>query len=284
MSALPGPIVSTAWLAEHLGRPDLVVVDASWYLPAMQRDHKAEYRSGHLPGALFWDIDLMSDPASDLPHMLPPPELAARQVSALGIGDHDLVVAYDGSGTNMSAPRVWWHLRALGHEAVAVLDGGRNKWMAEGRPMESGWIEPAPRRFTARPRPDLVRGLKEVRALVTSEAAVLLDARAVGRFEGREPEPRPGVRGGHIPGARNLPYTRLVGADGTMLDRAELRQRFEEAGVDLARPVVTSCGSGVTACALALGLEVLGHRQVAVYDGSWTEWGGRTDTPVETGA
>lgn len=283
MSTVPGPVVSTAWLAERIGRPDLVVVDASWYLPAMNRDHRAEYAASHLPGALFWDIDLMSDPGAGLPHMLPPAELAAKQISVLGIGDHDAVIVYDGSGTNMSAPRVWWHLRALGHDAVAVLDGGRNKWVAEGRPMEAGWIEPSARRFTPRPRADLVRSLDQVRALAVSGEATLLDARSVGRFEAREPEPRAGVRGGHIPGARNLPYTRLVGADGTLLGEAELRARYEEAGVDLARPVVTSCGSGVTACALALGLEVLGHRQVAVYDGSWTEWGGRADTPVETG-
>lgn len=283
MSAPNGPVVSTAWLGEQLGRPDLVTVDASWYLPAMNRDHRAEYQSRHVPGAVFWDLDRLSDPASTLPHMLPDPETAARQVSGLGIGDHDTVVVYDGSGTNMSAPRVWWQLRALGHDAVYVLDGGFPKWVAEGRPREAGWIDPSPRRFTARLRPDLVRTLDQVRAMVGSADVVLVDARSAGRFEGREPEPRAGVRAGHIPGARNLPFARLVAADGTLLPRAELIRRFEEAGVDLDQPIVASCGSGVTACALALGLEALGHRNYAVYDGSWTEWGGRSDTPAETG-
>ncbi len=283
MSAPSGPVVSTAWLAEHLGRPDLVTVDASWYLPAMNRDHRAEYVSRHIPRAVFWDLDQLSDPGSNLPHMLPASDTAARQVSALGIGDPDTVIVYDGSGTNMSAPRVWWQLRALGHDAVYVLDGGFPKWVAEARPVESGWIDPSPRRFTARFRPEFVRTLDQVRALVGSPDTVLVDARSPGRFEGREPEPRPGVRGGHIPGARNVPFSRLVAADGTLLPRAELIKRFEEAGVDLGRPIVTSCGSGVTACALALGLEALGHRRYAVYDGSWTEWGGRTDTPAETG-
>ena len=278
-----GPVVSTGWLAERIGRPDLVVVDASWYLPAMARDHRAEYQSTHLPGAVFWDLDQLSDPDSSLPHMLPPPELAARQIGALGIGDDDTVVVYDGSGTNLSAPRVWWQLRVLGHDAVAVLDGGLPKWVAEGRPSEPGWVAPSPRRFTARLRPDLIRSIDQVRSLVGSDEVILVDARSVGRFEGREPEPRPGVRGGHIPGARNVPYGRLVAADGTLLPKAELIRRFEEAGVDLSKPVVTSCGSGVTASALALGLEAIGHRTYAVYDGSWTEWGGRSDTPVETG-
>lgn len=284
MSAPSGPVVSTTWLAEHLGRPDLVTVDASWYLPAMNRDHRVEYVSRHIAGAVFWDLDQMSDPGSSLPHMLPAPDTAARQVSALGIGDRDTVVVYDGSGTNMSAPRVWWQLRTLGHDAVYVLDGGFPKWLAEARPVQSGWIDPSPRRFTARLRPELIRTLDDVQALIASPDTVLVDARSVGRFEGREPEPRAGVRGGHIPGARNVPFARLVAADGTLLPRAELIKRFEEAGVDLARPIVTSCGSGVTACALALGLEALGHRRYAVYDGSWTEWGGRSDTPAETGA
>lgn len=283
MHRLPGPIVSTEWLAAAISRPDLVVVDASWYLPTMNRDPREEYRAGHLPGAVFWDLDRLSDQGTSLPHMLPAPETAAAQIGALGIGDDDLVVVYDGSGTNLSAPRVWWELQVFGHDAVAVLDGGALKWRAEGRPLETGWPTPTPRRFTPRYRPALVRSLDEVAALVGGDDVTLVDARAAGRFEGREPEPRAGLRSGHIPGARNVPYARMVAADGTLLPPAELAARFAEAGVDLGKPVVASCGSGVSACALALGLRVAGHTQVAIYDGSWTEWGGRADTPVQIG-
>ena len=283
MASPSGPVVSTAWLADRLGRPDLVVVDASWYLPAMARDPRAEYQSAHIPGAVFWDLDRLSDPDSPLPHMLPPPDLAARQISALGVGDRDTVIAYDGSATNLSAPRVWWQLRVLGHDAVAVLDGGLQKWLAEGRPTEAGWPASSPRRFSARLRPELIRTIDQVQAFIGSDDTVMVDARSVGRFEGREPEPRVGVRGGHIPGARNVPFGRMVAADGTLLPKAELIRVFEEAGVDLGKPIVTSCGSGVTACALALGLEAIGHGSYAVYDGSWTEWGGRSDMPAEVG-
>jgi thiosulfate/3-mercaptopyruvate sulfurtransferase len=249
----------------------------------MARDPRQEFRTGHIPGAVFWDLDLLSDQRNPLPHMLPDPETLARQVGELGIGNEDTVVSYDGSGTNLSAARVWWMLRVLGHDRVAVLDGGFGKWVREGRPTESGEPQPNPASFRPAPRPELVRNLEEVRALLGSSTVTLLDARSAGRFEGGEPEPRAGLRSGHIPGAKNLPYTSLVAADGTVLPAAELRDRFRSAGVDLDHPVVVSCGSGVSACALALALELAGHRQHAVYDGSWTEWGGRTSTPVSNG-
>jgi len=279
---LPGSLVSTAWLADHLGDPSLVTVDASWYLPAMNRDPIAEYRAAHVPGAVFWDLDALSRHDTSLPHMLPDPATFARQVGSLGIGNESVVVVYDGSGTNLSAPRVWWELRLHGHDRVAVMDGGMGKWQAEGRPIEAGLVDRGAVGFVTRVRPDLIRSLDQVRAALGTEAQ-LLDARSRGRFEATEPEPRPGIRGGHVPGARSVPYGELVGPDGSLLAPPELRRVFEGAGIDLARPVITSCGSGVSACALALALELAGRPDAAVYDGSWTEWGGREDTPIETG-
>ena len=280
---LPGPLVSTAWLAVHLGHPRLRVIDGSWYLPAANRDAKAEYLAGHLPGAVYWDLDEMSDQSTQLPHMLPSPADAARQISDLGISTADLVVVYDGSGNNLSAARVWWTLRVFGHAGVAVLDGGLAKWTAEGRPLESGAPPRTRGDFRAGWNPNLVRSFDQVRQSVGVEQVTLVDARAAGRFEGRDPEPRPGLHRGHIPGAKNLPYPLLARADGTLLPAEELRDRFRDAGVDLGLPVLLSCGSGVSACALALGLEVAGHRDHAVYDGSWAEWGGRDDTPIAIG-
>ncbi len=280
---LAGPIVTTDWLAPRIGDARLRIVDGSWYLPAMARDAHQEFLAAHIPGAVFWDLDALSDRESRLPHMLADPATAARDIGGLGIGNDDTVVVYDGSGNNLSAPRIWWTLRVFGHDRVAVLDGGIGTWVREGRPVERGDGAPAAARFRPVPRPDLVRGLEDIKGLLGSREVTLLDARSGGRFEGREPEPRPGVRSGHIPGAKNLAFTALVSGDGTMLDPSELRARFRSAGVDLSKPVVTSCGSGVSACALALGLELIGHRGYAVYDGSWTEWGGRPDTPVETG-
>jgi thiosulfate/3-mercaptopyruvate sulfurtransferase len=276
---LPAPLVSTAWLAQHLG--EVVVVDASYYLSDAGRDPAAEYAREHIPGAVFWDLDALSDPDTDLPHMMPAPEWLARVVGELGISDRDVVVVYDTSGIHYSAPRVWWMLRALGHEAVAVLDGGLGKWRSEGRAVESGIVRRQPAHYQPTPRSAAFRSLQEVRAVLPGGVQVL-DARSRGRFEGTEAEPRPGVRGGHIPGSRNLPYPNLVGPGGTLKPPEELERLFRDAGIDLKEPVIATCGSGVTACALILGLEVLGHRDHAVYDGSWSEWGGRTDTPVAT--
>lgn len=259
------------------------MVDASWYLAAMNRNGRAEYESAHIPGTLFWDLDELSDRASPLPHMLPSMADLARGIGALGIGNADRVVVYDGSGTNLSAARVWWTLRVTGHEAVAVLDGGLKRWRAEGRPEQSGRAAWAPKGFQVRPRLGLVRDLAATRAAVQSGAAGILDARSSGRFAGTEPEPRPGLRGGHIPGARSLPFVELTSSAGTMLPPGEIRHRLATAGSDLNRPIILSCGSGVTACVLALGLEVAGHRDYAVYDGSWSEWGRPEGPPVETG-
>jgi thiosulfate/3-mercaptopyruvate sulfurtransferase len=274
------PIVTTEWLAKHLGEPDLRVLDGTWHMPQLKRDARAEFAAAHVPGAVFFDIDAVADHATALPHMLPAPEAFAAAVGALGVGNGDRVVVYDVRGV-VSAARVWWTFRAFGHDAVAVLDGGLKKWQAEGRPVERGVPSPAPRTFTARRRPELVRDLEAMRANLGSRAAQVLDARSAGRFAGTEPEPRAGLRGGHIPGSLNLPYETLYRPDGTLKPPDELRRAVEAAGVDLGRPVVTTCGSGVTASVLALALYRLGRRDVAVYDGSWSEWGGRSDTPVE---
>lgn len=281
--ALPTPLVSTAWLAEHLGHPSLRVLDASWYLPAAGRDARAEYVAAHVPGAVHADIDWLSDERAPLPHTMLPADTFAARIGALGVGTGDAVVVYDGSGQQFSAPRVWFLLRAFGHAAVAVLDGGLPRWVAEGRPVEAGAVTPAPRAFVARPDASRLRDLAAMRANLATGAEQVVDARSPGRFSAQEPEPRAGVRGGHIPGSRHVHYARLVQGDGTTRPPAELRALFAEAGVDLARPVVCSCGSGITACAVALALEVAGAPPAAVYDGSWTEWGGRADTPVETG-
>ena len=283
MASLPHPLVSIDWLAQHLGEPGLVVVDASWYLPAMNRSGRAEYESGHVPGAVYWDLDELSDRSSPLPHMLPEPGDLARAIGLLGIGNDDRVVVYDGSGTNLSAARVWWTLRVMGHESVTVLDGGLKRWRGEGRPLQSGRARWEPKAFQARPRPELVRSLADLHAAVQAGSAGILDARSSGRFAGTEPEPRPGLRGGHMPGARSLPYAELSGPDGTMLPPDEIRRRLTSAGADLTRPIILSCGSGVTACVLALGLELAGHREYAVYDGSWSEWGRLDGPPVEAG-
>ena len=276
-------VVSTDWLAENLRSPDLRVVDASWYLAAARRDAWNEYLAGHIPGAVFFDLDALSRHDTSLPHMLSAPEQFAHAAGSLGIGDQHQVVVYDDSGANLSAARAWWMFRVYGHPGVAVLDGGFGKWRAEGRPVESGALTPLPVPFTPRFDAGLVRNLFDMLANLSDPSAQVVDARSSGRFRGEEPEPRPGLRGGHIPGSRNVPYAGLVAADGTLLPPAELRLRFAHAGVDLSRPVVTTCGSGVSACQLLLALDILGHQDHALYDGSWSEWGADRETPVARG-
>lgn len=275
-----GALVSTEWLAAHLTDSRVRVVDGTWHMPQLQRDPRREFEEAHIPGAIFFDIDRIANPNTSLPHMLPGAAQFARQVGALGISNADLVVVYDVRGV-VSAARVWWTFRAFGHDKVAVLDGGLRKWRAEGRPVEPGPAKPAPRRFRAGLRRALVRDLGQMRLNLKDRREQTLDARSRGRFVGTEPEPRAGLRGGHIPGSLNLPYDMLYRPDGTVLPPDGLRQVFAAAGVDRARPVATTCGSGITASVLALGLHLIGHKRVAVYDGSWTEWAGHADTPVE---
>jgi thiosulfate/3-mercaptopyruvate sulfurtransferase len=283
MSAPLPALVSTDWLAARLGRPGLRVVDGSVYLPTSGRNPAAEYADAHIPGAVFFDVDATSDASSPLPHMLPPAEAFARRMAALGLDDDDDIVVYDGSGVNLSAPRVWWTFRVFGHPRVAVLDGGFGKWRREGRPVESGNVTAVPGRFSARLDPSAVRDRAAVLAGLSPPGEQVVDMRSAGRFAGTEPEPRAGLRGGHIPGSRNLPFNELVAADGTLLPPEALRGRLAQAGVDPARPIVATCGSGTSACALIFALHVLGHDTAVLYDGSWTEWGGRADTPVATG-
>ena len=274
-------LVEAAALAAQLGAPDLKVVDATWFLPTIARDAKAEYATAHLPGAVYFDIDEVADETSPLPHMLPDPVKFSSRVRQLGLGDGTRIVIYDNNRYSASA-RAWWMFRLFGHPDVAVLNGGLAKWRAEGRPVTDEPIIPRPAHFTARQNHLLVRELEQMRANLLSRREQVVDARSRGRFAGAEPEPRQGLRSGHIPGSLSLPHLELIGADGALLPEHELRARFADAGVDLDRPIVTTCGSGVTASALALALYQLGRDDVAVYDGSWSEWGARSDTPIET--
>lgn len=277
------PLVSTAWLAERLGAPDLQVIDATWYMPAEGRDGGAEYVQAHIPGAVFFDIDALADHTTDLPHMLLTPEAFARAAGGLGLRREATVVVYDAHGI-FSAPRVWWNLRIMGFPSVFVLDGGLKAWRAEDRPLETGAATPVETRLKPAFHPDRVRNLADVRAVVADRSAQIVDARAANRFRGEAPEPRVGLRAGHMPGACNVPWNSLVTADGTLKAAGELKATFEASGVDLTAPIITTCGSGVSAAVLALALARLGRDEVPIYDGSWTEWGGRSDTPVATGA
>jgi thiosulfate/3-mercaptopyruvate sulfurtransferase len=279
----PEALVSTEWLAAHLDDRNVRVVDATYHLPTVKRDPRAEYEAAHIPGAMFYDIDGIADPGSTLPHMLPGPAEFARAMEALGIGDDTMVVAYDTYGIATS-PRAWWSLRAFGHDRVAVLDGGLAKWKAEGRGVSGERVIASPAHFTPRARPDFVRAQAQLIANLTSRGEQVVDARSPGRFVGTEAEPRPGLRGGRIPGSHNVPATRILDpATKTVLPAAQLVALFKNAGLDTQQPIVASCGSGVSACALALGLHLIGAEKVAVYDGSWSEWGRPGATPVATG-
>ncbi|MFO1202639.1 MAG: 3-mercaptopyruvate sulfurtransferase [Tabrizicola sp.] len=278
----PKTLVSTDWLAKHLRDPDLRVLDASWYLPAQNRDAKAEYAAGHIPGARFFDIDEISDQRSSLPHMAPPPEKFISRLRAMGVGDGHQVVVYDGAGI-FSAARVWWTFRLMGKMDVAVLDGGFPKWKAEGREIEDMPPVIRDRHMTVSRQNQLVKDVTQVAHAAKLGEAEILDARSAARFRGEAPEPRAGLRSGHIPGSKNIPFGEVLNADGTMKSPAALKEVFEAAGVELKKPAITSCGSGVTAAILSLALERIGHRNHSLYDGSWAEWGMYDDLRVATG-
>lgn len=278
----PKTLVSTDWLAQHLNDPDLRIIDASWHMPDAGRDGQAEYDGAHIPGARFFDIDEISDARSDLPHMAPPVEKFMSRMRAKGIGDGHQVVVYDSNGI-FSAPRVWWTFRLMGKTDVAVLDGGLPKWLAEGRPTEDMPSVIRDRHMTVSRQADMVKDVTQVAAAAKLGDWQIVDARSAARFKGEAPEPREGLRSGHIPNSRNVPFTDLLDADGTMKDEDGLKAVFEAAGVDLAKPVISSCGSGVTAAIIDLALARLGHPRHAIYDGSWAEWGMYNDLKIATG-
>jgi thiosulfate/3-mercaptopyruvate sulfurtransferase len=275
-------LVSADWLASHLNDPNVIVLDASYYLANAKRDADAEFLAGHIPGAQRFDIDAISDKSSPLPHMLPSPEQFAQQVGALGVGDGMTVVLYDGIGL-YGAARVWWTFRAFGSENVRVLDGGMPKWKAENRPLETGPAKPrAPKTFTPKFNRNMVASIDDVQKVLLDKTAQVVDARAADRFRGEAPEPRAGLRGGHMPGSFNVPFGQVL-QDGRLKSHGEITAAFKEAGVDLDNPVVTSCGSGVTASILTFAIDALGKSPGRVYDGSWSEWGARPDTPIVKG-
>lgn len=278
----PKTLVSTNWLADHLNDPDLRILDASWYLPTSDRDAKAEYEAGHIPGARFFDIDDISDARSDLPHMAPPVEKFMSRLRAMGVGDGHQVVVYDGAGL-FSAARVWWLFRLMGQNNIAVLDGGLPKWIAEERPLEDLPPVVRDRHMTIRREAHRVKDVTQVAAASKLGDHEIIDARAPDRFSGEAAEPRPGMRRGHIPGSKNVHYSALLNTDETMKSVEALRSIFDAADVDLTKPAVTTCGSGVTAAIINLALERIGKRDHALYDGSWAEWGASTTLPINSG-
>jgi thiosulfate/3-mercaptopyruvate sulfurtransferase len=274
-------VVSADFVEKQLGAPQFRIVDAAWYLPAQNRNGAAEYAAGHIPGAVFFDQDVIADHSSTLPHTVPSPALFAAEVGKLGISDTDTIVVYDGPGI-FTAPRVWWLFRTMGAKNVFVLDGGLDGWKKEGRPLQTDLPEPSPAVFNTNFNPYAVTSFEEMRGIVTTGARQIADARGAGRFTGEEAEPRAGMRSGHMPGAKSMP-SGTFSEDGRFKDLASLRRHFEETGIDLTKPVVTTCGSGITAAIITLALHSLGHENNTLYDGSWSEWGGRDDTPVVTG-
>ncbi|AML51259.1 3-mercaptopyruvate sulfurtransferase [Falsihalocynthiibacter arcticus] len=279
----PKTLVSTDWLAQHLNDPDLRILDASWYLPDMARDPKAEYDKAHIPGARFFDIEEISDQRSALPHMAPPVEKFMSRMRAMGVGDGHQVVVYDGAGL-FSAARIWWLFRLMGKTDIAVLDGGLAKWISQGHPVDDSAPIVRDRHMTTSRQNHLVRDVTQVASASKLEDHEIIDARSPARFRGDSPEPRKGLRAGHIPNSSNVHYATLLKPDGTMKDPTAIKAVFQAAGVDLSRPAITTCGSGVTAAILSLALEVIGHRNHALYDGSWAEWGMFDYLKAETGA
>lgn len=270
-------LVSADWLLKHRADDDVKIIDGSWYLPQQNRDAAAEYAAGHIPGAVFFDLDANSDQTSELPHMMPDADFFAKAVASLGISNSDTVVIYDGAGL-MSAARIWWMFRAFGHSDVFVLDGGLPAWKAAGGSLQTGLVETPKAYYRATLNDGMIADWREVLRVAEQQDRQLLDARSAGRFNGIAPEPRAGIKSGHMPGAKNLPFQQLLTEEGEFKTGSQLKQAFEDAGIDLTQPVITTCGSGVTAAILSLGLSELGHSDNKLYDGSWAEWGWRPET------